>query len=88
MNKNYSRVPAAPETNEDEESNTEGTGPEIAIPVDVLPESENWEDGQTYDISMTVKQTGPGKFEILEAEQEGTPADEAEDKSENDTDQD
>jgi hypothetical protein len=74
MPEQYNRMPD--NENEDEDNTMEeGENPTISIPVDVLPESENWKDGKTYDISMTVKQVGKGQFEILEAEEE-TPEEE------------
>ena len=51
------------------EEEQEGGVP-IDIPVEEIPGSENWKDGETYNISMTVKQVSKGKFEILEAEEE------------------
>lgn len=79
----YSRMSEKPEEDEDVMNEEIEGGSLIEIPTEEIPDSEKWKDGETYDISMTVKQISKGKFEILEAEEE-TPEEEksAEDKEE------
>jgi len=73
----YSRTPAT-EPNDESDEMEGGENPQIEIPVDVLPESKDWKDGQTYNLEMTVKQVGQGKFEILDAEEDTAEEDKAE----------
>ena len=77
----YSRMNEKPEEDESVMDEEMEGGTLIEIPTEEIAGSENWKDGETYDISMTVKQISKGKFEILEAEEE-TPEEEksAEDK--------
>lgn len=39
---------------------------------------KNWQDGQTYDITLSVSQTAPGKFAVLSVEENGADAEEPE----------
>lgn len=36
-----------------------------------FPETQDWEDGQTYTVTLTIKQTSPGAAEVLSMETEG-----------------
>lgn len=77
MEDKYPRqMPGMPEGDESEGDEMAEGGPKIDIPVEEIAGSENWKDGETYEISMTVKQVSMGKFEILEAEEE-TPEEES-----------
>jgi hypothetical protein len=47
---------------------TEPPAATISLSEAQLPDVANWQDGQEYEVSLTLKQISPGKFKLLEAE--------------------
>ena len=42
--------------------------PKLLLSEKDLPETKSWKNGKTYDLIMTVKQTKPYNFEIMNVE--------------------
>lgn len=79
----YSRMPdAMPEKGEGMMDEQAEGGPEIEIPVEEIEGSEAWKDGEVYQVSLSLRQVGRGKYEILSAEEESSEEDAGEEGEE------
>lgn len=42
--------------------------PKLTLTPSDLPEVADWKDGETYNVTLEVKQTSPNNFEIISAQ--------------------
>jgi hypothetical protein len=50
----------------------------LSLDPSEFPDTQNWEDGKEYTLTVKVNQISPGEFEVIEATADESPAEEAE----------